>query len=95
MRISAAQQALLSACVHEVLPDARVYLFGSRADDSRRGGDIDILVLGERALTLREKMKIKTALYCRLGDQKIDIVSFAKDSDAPFKSLALSDAIPL
>ncbi|MBU2804336.1 nucleotidyltransferase domain-containing protein [Acidithiobacillus ferridurans] len=31
-------------------PDAHVWLFGSRVDDSQRGGDVDILVAMDRSV---------------------------------------------
>jgi predicted nucleotidyltransferase len=58
-------------------PEARVWLFGSRVDDSRRGGDIDLLVQ-TRALSadaaLRCKIRMLGLLESRLGERKIDIV---------------------
>jgi predicted nucleotidyltransferase len=43
MRLSAVEIAALRTALKGV-PWAHVWLFGSRVDDSRRGGDIDILV---------------------------------------------------
>ncbi len=57
--------------------DAVVRLFGSRVDDSRRGGDLDLYIEApgdERAFRERER-RLRHALLTRLGDQRIDLVT--------------------
>ncbi len=56
--------------------DVRVILFGSRVDDSKKGGDIDLLFeidhpVGNRATTLGA---LYVSLIRKLGDRKIDIL---------------------
>jgi predicted nucleotidyltransferase len=55
---------------------ARVRLFGSRLDDTRRGGDIDLLVeLSGPDAAYREKaLKCVAQLQMKLGDQPIDLL---------------------
>ena len=55
---------------------ARVSLFGSRLDDSLRGGDIDLLVETDTVLENRPALAARFAarLQCRLGDRRIDVV---------------------
>ncbi|MGN6802070.1 MAG: nucleotidyltransferase domain-containing protein [Ginsengibacter sp.] len=55
--------------------DAKVYLFGSRLFDDRKGGDIDLYIETNRKVGLFDKkVKLLQALYEKLGEQKIDIV---------------------
>lgn len=56
--------------------DVRVWLFGSRVDDSARGGDIDLLVeIGTTTdNSFRESVAFETDLQLALGDQKFDIL---------------------
>ncbi|MGN6602872.1 MAG: nucleotidyltransferase domain-containing protein [Ginsengibacter sp.] len=55
--------------------DAKVYLFGSRVFDDRKGGDIDLYIETNRKVGLFDKkVKLLQALYEKLGEQKIDIV---------------------
>jgi uncharacterized protein len=56
--------------------DATVFLFGSRTDDHKRGGDIDLLVrnTNESGLTVEAKIKFLAELKLQIGDQKIDVV---------------------
>ena len=77
------------------MPGCSVYLFGSRAKDSLKGGDIDILVLGERQLTGQEKRDVKIAFYKEFGEQKIDLVSFRRDDESSFKDYALLESVEL
>lgn len=51
-------------------------LFGSRVDDSKRGGDIDILVESDEPLDagVRHKLEALSDMHIRLGDRKIDFV---------------------
>lgn len=45
MRLTNTERQILRAAARGAFgDDARVYLFGSRVDDSKRGGDIDLLV---------------------------------------------------
>lgn len=56
--------------------DARVYLFGSRVDDNRRGGDIDLLVEVTHGLDniASATARFTAKLQRRLGDRRIDVL---------------------
>lgn len=53
-----------------------VWLFGSRVDEKRRGGDIDLLVevLDPVENKPVEAARFAAALQWQLGDQKIDVI---------------------
>lgn len=56
---------------------AQVWLFGSRVDVNRRGGDIDLYVEPEPqdpAELLDAKLHFLMELHKKLGEQKIDVV---------------------
>lgn len=86
MRITPEQRAAIVDSVREIFGDAaRVYLFGSRADDSKKGGDIDIYIdvtddIDERSIPER-KMKLYARICARVGDElPLDIVVKSKQA---------------
>jgi len=70
------RESIKSAVSKHFGVEAHVWLFGSRADNRRRGGDIDLLV--ETTLTGRDALRAKintiTEIQLAIGDQKIDLV---------------------
>ena len=78
MRLTAEQAAIIRSAAAEVFgSDARVWLFGSRVDDSKRGGDIDLLVQAgplPAQETLLRKLRFLGRLEDGLGERKIDVV---------------------
>jgi predicted nucleotidyltransferase len=58
--------------------NCRVFIFGSRADLEKRGGDIDIYI--EANLSTKEiainKIKFLAELEFKIGEQKIDLVVY-------------------
>ena len=77
MRISDFQKnVILESVVSELGHEARVFLFGSRADDTKRGGDIDLLVETPSRVedVVRKKLRIIGAIQRRIGEQKIDLI---------------------
>jgi len=95
MRISLDMQNNLKQAILTFLPNARVFLFGSRVDDTKKGGDIDILILADRKLNWKEKGKIEQCFFQQFGEQKLDLVSFQSDDNNPFKDLVLMNSIEL
>ena len=92
MRLSSEKVRFLHSAIKHIRPNADVYLFGSRTDDEKKGGDIDILVIDKVALTLSEKLDITVAFNELFGIQKLDIVSYTPECTEPFKKVALSTA---
>ena len=61
--------------------DVKVYLFGSRTDDTKRGGDIDLLIRTSDAKKgILSRVRMKARLKHILGDQKIDVIGDYEDS---------------
>ena len=95
MRLSLEKIDLLKSTILSILPSATIYLFGSRVDDRKRGGDIDILILGDRKLNFIEKGQIEKIFFIKFGEQKLDLVSFEYNLENSFKEVALMEAIEL
>ena len=73
-------------------------LFGSRVDDSLRGGDIDLYIIPEKKLTAdqlyKERIYFLSALKMKIGDQKIDLI-IARDQNRPIEREALKNGVVL
>lgn len=70
-------------------------MFGSRADDAKKGGDIDLLVLNDEKITLSQKIKFLASFIKEIDERKIDIVTYTYSEDVPFKRIALENAVKL
>ncbi|MBI4653445.1 MAG: nucleotidyltransferase domain-containing protein [Nitrospirae bacterium] len=95
MRISREQIDFLKNEILAIVPDAVVYLFGSRADDKKRGGDIDIMVLSNRKIRWKEKATIRWHYFEKFGEQKLDIISSTFKEEDTFKQIALHEGVRL
>ena len=74
MRLSSREIEIIHEKIEAVFGDAIVYLFGSRIDDKKFGGDIDLYIIPDLKEGLfRKKMKIKTILEDALY-KPVDIV---------------------
>jgi predicted nucleotidyltransferase len=93
MRLDPAQIQAIKETIAEADAQAEVFLFGSRTDDSRRGGDIDLLVMSSR-IDFNGRLKLKLRLLDLLGAQKIDLV-VARDETRPFVQIARKQGIRL
>ncbi len=77
MRLTEAQIKIIKELVLKYFgKDASVLLFGSRVDDTARGGDIDLFVetVGATQQILKARMALYAELQRKLGEQRIDIV---------------------
>lgn len=78
MRLTTQERQIIKSSVKEVIDSqAEVWLFGSRVDDTKRGGDIDLFVEADLPNPLdrvRKKSRLWAKLQQQLGEQRIDIV---------------------
>jgi len=66
-------------------PGSRVCLFGSRVDDARRGGDVDLLVEMPTLMSTDDIVSLRSLftaqLYRRMGERRIDVLMTALGAD--------------
>ncbi len=75
-------------------PHSLVWLFGSRADPTRRGGDVDLYIEPTHEDTLIPKLRCKIALEDAL-DLSVDLVVKEQGKDDPIYHLAKTNGIRL
>lgn len=96
VRLTTEEIAGIKAAVVEVFGDAAtVRLFGSRVDDAKRGGDIDLLVeVPEGRDTFRDELVLAGALEDRLGERMITILlQQPKLKRSPIVAIAYRDGV--
>lgn len=74
MRLQHADIDIIKSTLHETIDDAKVFLFGSRTDDTKRGGDIDLFVQTHKNITLKDELKILSCMELRGIERKIDLI---------------------
>ena len=73
MRITEIEKTTIVNAILEKDNNAQIFLFGSRTDDLKKGGDIDILVHSDK-IGLMEIVKIKSTIFKNIPEQKIDLL---------------------
>jgi predicted nucleotidyltransferase len=99
MRLTRQEVDTIRSTTREVFgPVATVRLFGSRVDDSRRGGDIDLHVETGPGLGVTREIEFRfwDLLQERLGAQRIDIVVQSHGApDRPIDQIAKGKGVAL
>ncbi len=99
MRLSAEQVSVIRQTVVEIFgPEVQVLLFGSRVDDSKKGGDVDLLVESDQAIG--EPAWLAAQLAARLErsmeGRKVDVLLLAPNlRRLPIHDIAQKNGIPL
>ena len=99
MRLNTNQiQAIRYAASNTFGDNAAVWLFGSRVDDAKKGGDIDILVrLAPTAddQPFAKKIRMLILLERLLGERKIDVVIEQPNDARPIVAVAHATGIQI
>lgn len=98
MRLTVEEKETIKRVFHHVFGKGKVLLFGSRVDDTRKGGDIDLYLLPagkmDGAGLFEKKIAFLTEIAMELGERKIDVV-LPKDKNRPIEQEALQTGIEL
>ena len=98
MRLTKNEIKAIKNSYFKVFKSGDIYLFGSRVDESKRGGDIDLYIVPNQDISslelLEKKLDFLVELKTLIGDQKIDLV-IARDKNRLIEQEALQKGIKL
>ena len=95
MRLTPDQARAIRQRIHSHMgTQARIWLFGSRVDDSRLGGDVDLYVEPETAPDLTTRLRCRGELADAL-DLNVDLVIQQPGRDLPIYRIAKRNGVPL
>jgi len=80
LRLKDTEIEAIKSVFNEVFGKGEIYLFGSRVDDNKRGGDIDLYLMVDTEDKFNKKIKFRAKLYRLIGERKIDVV-FSEDEN--------------
>lgn len=86
MRLNEKEIDIIKSTIGQYTDDPLIYLFGSRMDESKKGGDIDLYIISGMN-DYNSKIKIRSELKRLLG-KPIDII-FHRDFSRPIEQQAL------
>ncbi|MBM2837828.1 MAG: polymerase subunit beta [Deltaproteobacteria bacterium] len=98
MRITSLEKIIIKSSVKKHFGGtADVYLFGSRVDDERKGGDIDLYITTDMPTSaiIREKIGLLVDMEKGLGEQKIDVIINNHTKQKPIYEIAEKEGVRL
>ena len=97
MRLPPEQTEAIRQAAHQAFGvGTDVWLFGSRVDDNKRGGDIDLLLRPQQPdQAMTRKLKLLRLLEQQLGERKIDILIETPDDPRPIVRVAHETGVRL
>ncbi len=87
LRLSNEEIQVIKTIIKKYDPNAKIFIFGSRTDLNKKGGDIDILVISN-SIDYKQRRKIKVDLLLTLGDRKVDLIITENPEKTEFTKLA-------
>ncbi|EDP73584.1 nucleotidyltransferase domain-containing protein [Hydrogenivirga sp. 128-5-R1-1] len=94
VRLKEEEINVIKTTIKQFDPEAKIFIYGSRADLSKKGGDIDILIISDK-ISLQEQLKIKAKLITKLGDRKIDLVIAKNPKETSFVEMIYNQAVEI
>jgi predicted nucleotidyltransferase len=96
MRLTDFEQKMIKKAFIESFEEGKIYLFGSRIDENKRGGDIDLYLIPSQKFDNERDRKIKflVKLDLYIGEQKIDVI-LARDTSRLIEQEALKYGVKL
>jgi predicted nucleotidyltransferase len=81
MRLEDNEIQAIKTIFNAVFKSGAIYLFGSRVDDTKKGGDIDLYIsTPDKKDLVSKKIDFLVGLKRKIGEQKIDVVLDYKDN---------------
>jgi predicted nucleotidyltransferase len=74
MRITNKEKNIILDTIKDIFGDSEVYLFGSRIDDTKRGGDIDIFIIPKNKTNLLYKKLLTKSRLENILFKPFDII---------------------
>mgnify|MGYP000167287197 CR=1 FL=1 len=75
MRITDKEKYLIIQYAKEIFGENNnLYLFGSRIDDAKKGGDIDLFLESDKGINMEQQVEFIAKLYRNVTTRKIDLV---------------------
>lgn len=99
MRLTSSEQAQIKQRCHTLLgADCGLWVFGSRARDDARGGDLDLLVRSPQRLSRKVVLACDLAVQIEriMQGRKVDVLLIDPDTELqPIHQVALETGVPL
>lgn len=93
MRLTTEELAAIREEVYGLDRTAEIYLYGSRVDDSARGGDSDLWVHSSR-INYEDMLRLKVRIKDRIGWQKLDL-TVSSEADHPLGEIVVATGVRL
>ena len=74
MRLEKEEIQIIKSNILNSIKDANIILFGSRVDDTKKGGDIDIFVQTNQKVNLSDELNILTGIEIDGIERKVDLI---------------------
>jgi predicted nucleotidyltransferase len=74
MRLQSSEINIIKNSILKYISDAKIMLFGSRVDDNKRGGDIDIFIETKQDINMLQQIKILTDIEFSGLSRKVDLL---------------------